>query len=347
MQMAKKSRGARGVGIEDVARAAGVSITTVSHALNNRGHVSERTREKVREVAERMGYAPNRIASALRSQRSHILGFVSDDIATTPFAGRVVLGAQDAAADRDQLLVVVNSNNDAAIEAKQISALLAAQVDAVVFARMFHRDTELPSSLRGVPTVLVDTVDRGGVIPSVVPDEDQIARLAAQTLWDAGHRRIAHVSVTTPGPGADGRADGYRGFMAEAGLEPAIAAVAGRGNAEAGRTAFTELLGRGGARPTAVFSFNDQMAMGVFQAAYFAGIRIPDQLSVVGVDDFEPIAAEMLPALTTVALPHYEMGRWAVDSALAMLDGDEWDGPIQTRLPGRLVVRDSVAPPTA
>ncbi len=344
MHMARKTA-ARSIGIEDVAREAGVSITTVSHALNNRGHVSERTREKVREVAERLGYAPNRIASALRSQRSHILGFVSDDIATTPFAGRVVLGAQDAAAERDQLLVVVNSNHDASIEAKQISALVAQQVDAVVFARMFHRDIDLPAALRGVPTVLVDTVDRGGVIRSVVPDEEQIARLATRTLWDAGHRRIAHLTVTTPGPGADGRASGYRDFMVESGGEPVVVAVSERGNAEAGREAFAEVLRRREQRPTAVFSFNDQMAMGVYQAAFYSGVSIPDQLSVVGVDDFEPIAAEMLPGLTTVALPHYEMGRWAVDAALAMLDGDEGDGPVQTLLPGRLVLRDSVAAP--
>lgn len=344
--MARPAKGAKPVGIEDVARAAGVSITTVSHAMNGRGHVSAKTRERVREVAASLGYAPNRIASALRSQRSHIVGFVSDSIATTPYAGRMVQGAQDAAAARNQLLMVVNSNSDTAIETSQISALMAQQVDAVVYARMFHRDTETPALLRNVPSVLIDTVDENGTIPSVVPDEQQIARLATRTLIDAGHTRIAHLTVATPGPAVDGRIEGYRDTMLEAGLAPVVVAAEGIGNATAGRAAFATLSETAGAASTAVVCFNDPMAMGVYQAAIRAGIGIPDQLSVIGVDDFLPVAAELLPGLTTIALPHYEMGVWAVDTALAMLDaGGPAPDHVESRIAGRLVERGSVAPP--
>lgn len=341
--MSRRTSGAKPVGIEDVARAAGVSITTVSHAMNGRGHVSVKTRERVREVAASLGYAPNRIASALRSQRSHIVGFVSDSIATTPYAGRLVLGAQDAAAARNQLLVVVNSNSDAAIEAAQISALMAQQVDAVVYARMFHRASDTPALLRRVPTVLIDTVDGTGVIPSVVPDEHQIARLATQTLLAAGHTRIAHLTVSTPGPAVDGRIEGYRRTMVDAGLEPLVVAVEGMGNASAGRAAFAQLTA-GGEASTAVFCFNDPMAMGVYQAAIRAGVAIPDDLSVIGVDDFLPVAAELFPGLTTIALPHYEMGVWAVETALAILDGTRAaDAAAESSIAGRLVERGSVA----
>ena len=97
-------RNDRAVGIEDVARAAGVSITTVSHAFSGRGQVAQKTRARILQVAEDLGYAPNRLASSLRTRRSNILGFISDDIATTPYATRVVLGGQEAAAERDQLL---------------------------------------------------------------------------------------------------------------------------------------------------------------------------------------------------------------------------------------------------
>lgn len=343
--MGRAAGGSKPVGIEDVARAAGVSITTVSHAMNGRGHVSVKTRERVREVAASLGYAPNRIASALRSQRSHIIGFVSDSIATTPYAGRVVFGAQDAAAARGQLLVVVNSNSDSAIETAQISALMAQQVDAVIYARMFHRDSDTPAQLRSVPAVLIDTVDTAGAIPSVVPDEQQIARLATQTLLDAGHTRIAHLTVATPGPAVDGRIEGYVATMTDAGLEPVVVAPPGIGNATAGREAFAQLVASGGEAPTAVFCFNDPMAMGVYQATIRAGIGIPDDLSVIGVDDFLPVAAELLPGLTTIALPHYEMGVWAIDTALAMLDGARAaDAGVESRIPGRLVERGSVAP---
>lgn len=334
------------VGISDVARAAGVSITTVSHALNNRGQVSPRTRELVRKVAADLGYAPNRIASALRSQRSNILGFVSDDIATTPFAGRVVLGAQDAAAAADQLLVVVNSNHDPLIEAKQIQALLAQQVDAVIFARMFHRKSEVPQLLANSVVTLVDMVDPRGATPSVVPDEQQMARLATETLMAAGHRRIAHLTIDAEVPAQQGRIEGFRAVMAAAGADGVVLTTADPGDTDAGRRAMSELLARSGPRPTAVFCFNDQMAMGVYQVALAAGISIPEQLSVVSIDDFEPIAAGLLPGLTTVALPHYEMGQWAVEAALALLSGahDPQLAP-QVKLPGRLVARESVVEP--
>jgi LacI family transcriptional regulator len=334
------------IGIADVAREAGVSITTVSHALNGRGHVAPTTTEHVRAVASRLGYAPNRIASALRSRRSNIVGFVSDDIATTPYAGRVVLGAQDAAAAHDQLLVVVNSNNDERVEANQISALLAQQVDAVVYARMFHRETTVPAALDGVPTVLVDTVDSTGVRASVVPDEDQISRLATQTLREAGHRAIVHVTVDTPGPAADRRVAAYRSVMAESGLQPIVIEVGDRGDAAAGRAAFARLSSVATELPTAIFCFNDQMAMGVYQAAQSLGLSIPGDLSVIGIDDFEPVSAELLPGLTTVALPHYEMGHWAVETTLSNLS----EGSARlisgiTRMPGRLVRRGSVTTP--
>lgn len=334
------------VGIAEVAREAGVSITTVSHALSGRGHVSAKTAARVKGIAGRLGYAPNRVASALRSRRSNIVGFVSDDIATTPYAGRVVLGAQDAAAAHDQLLVVVNSNKDVRVEANQISALLAQQVDAVVYARMFHQETVVPDALNGLPTVLVDTVDPTGRCACVVPDEYQIGRLAVQTLLDAGHRAIAHVTVDAPGPAVDGRTLAYRDAMAAAGLQALVIADGDQGRAATGRAAFARITSICAELPTAIFCFNDQMAMGVYQAAQSFGLHIPRDMSIIGVDDFEPVSAELLPALTTVALPHYEMGHWAVETTLASLGGrggEEISGV--TRLPGRLVTRESIALP--
>jgi LacI family transcriptional regulator len=335
------------VGIEDVARAASVSITTVSHALNGRGQVASSTRDRVRRVADELGYRPNRFASALRGQRSQILGFVSDDIATTPFATRVVLGAQDAAAEHGQLLVVVNSNSDRAIESRQISGLLTAQVDAVVYARMFHQGASLlPRELDGIPTALVDTTDERGVIPSVAPDEEQIGRLATETLLAAGHTRIAHLTVSGVGRGSVGRLAGYTAVMRAAGFEPRVFAGGDPGTSAAGRAAFAAMLEAGARDVTAVFAFNDPMAMGVYQGAIRAGISIPEDLSVVGVDDFEPVAAALLPGLTTVSLPHYEMGRWGVRTALALMEATEpSDLPLETRMPGALITRQSVAPP--
>lgn len=345
--------GAKRSGISDVARAAGVSATTVSHALNGRGQVSAATREKVMRAATELGYAPNRIASALRRQRSGLVGFVGDEIATTPFAGRLVLGAQDAAGDLDVLLMVVNSNRDELVERRQINALLAQQVDAIVYAKMFHQAVEVPRELHGVPTVLVDAYDANGAFPAVVPDEKGIAESAMGLLLSAGHRRIAHFTIAAPTPAQVGRLHGYRVALDAAGLpldESLVVRVTAERGAEAtglARAAFGRFLDEGGSC-TAVFCFNDQFAMGVYQAAAQRGLAVPDDLSVVGVDNLEIVAAGLSPSLTTVALPHYEMGRWAVTTAMELVSGrTSVSGPWPLRMPCRVVHRDSVSPPAA
>ncbi len=344
--MASSDAFVKPVGIEDVARAASVSITTVSHALSGRGKVAESTRKRVLEVSRELGYAPNRMASGLRSRRSQIVGLVSDDIATTPFATGVVLGAQDAASERGQLLVVVNSNRDSDIESKQLAALLAAQIDAVVYARMFHEDSsELPPELDRIPSVLVDTTDSRGELRSVVPDEEQIGRLATETLLSAGHTAIAHLTVTGAGRGKTGRATGYEAAMRDAGLQPRVFTGQDTGTSESGRVAFTQMIESASQDVTAVFCFNDPMAMGAYQAAMRMGVSIPADLSFISVDNFEPVAAALQPGLTTVELPHYGMGRWAVDAALAEMISERPAAPLETRLPGKLVTRESITAP--
>ena len=344
------------IGISDVATAAGVSATTVSHALSGQGKVSEQTRSRVERIARELGYAPNRIASALRSRRSGIVGFVSDEIATTPFAGQLVLGAQDAASEAGLLLMVVNSNRDSAVESTQIAALLSQQVDAIVYAKMFHQRVVTPTLLRQVPTVLADAFDPDSRYMSVVPDEVQIATLAVETLVAAGHRDILHFTVEDDTPAKVGRLKGYNHVLDRHGV-PAFQRRVITADVEHGsprtsqtRVAFADFLARE-RPPTAVFCFNDQFAMGVYQAAAAAGLSIPHDLSVVGVDNLEIIAANLAPGLTTVALPHYDMGRWAVTTAAALMAGlgpsgrvDEFE-PHSVKMPCELIERQSIAPP--
>ncbi|MBG6192168.1 LacI family transcriptional regulator [Arthrobacter sp. CAN_A212] len=271
---------------------------------------------------------------------------MSDDLATTPFATRVVLGAQDAASERGQLLVVVNSNRDSTIESRQLTGLLSAQIDAVIYARMFHQDSAtLPHELDRIPSVLVDTTDTRGGIRSVVPDEEQIGRLATETLLTAGHTAIAHLTVSAQGRGSVGRLAGYTAVMREAGMQPRVFAGGDPGTSAAGRAAFAQMIEAEARDITAVFCFNDPMAMGVYQAALHAGLSIPGDLSVISVDNFEPVAGALFPGLTTVSLPHYAMGQWAVMAALAEMEGEVRSAPLETRLPGTLITRDSVAGP--
>jgi len=338
------SNGAR-VGIRDVAAAAGVSVTTVSHALNEAGQLSQETRDRVKRIAGELRYSPNRLASGLRSQRSQIIGFVGDEISTTPYAGRVILGAQEAAAERGCVLMIVNSATDPGLEELEINALLQHQADGIIYARMYHQNLRVPAVLRGTPTVLLDAESGDLDLSSVVPDEVGAARTAVTHLIEAGHRRIGYLANVDDIPASIGRLAGYRQTLLDHGIQIDESLIAtGDATTSGGRAVASELLNRSD-RPTALFCFNDRMGMGAYQAASLAGIRIPDDLSIVSVDNFELVADALLPGLTSVELPHYEMGRWAIERLLAELDAPDPLTPDHVQMYCPLIERGSVAPP--
>jgi LacI family transcriptional regulator len=334
------------VRISDVAAAVGVSNAAVSAALNDveSARISAETRARVREAASRLGYAPNNLARGLRLQRSQMLGFLGDTVATTPYAGRMILGAQDAALSAGRLIVVMNTEGDPALEARALTALLQHPVDGLIYATMFHRKVEMPPRLRETPVVLLDAESVDPAVSSVVPDEAAGAHAAVSELLEHGHRRIGFVTNREPIPATGERLRGYRAALREAGVafDPTLVA-AGEPSAAGGFHAARRLLERPD-RPTGLFCFRDFMTMGVYRAAAEAGMRIPTDLSVVSFDNMEVIATGLFPKLTTVQLPHYEMGAWAVRQLLAVT-GDPPGPAKQVKLAGPLVRRDSVAPP--
>ena len=344
----------RSISIRDVASAAGVSVTTVSHVLNNTtgARVSEETRERVSAVAARLGYAPNKLAQGLRLQRTQILALLSDQIATTPHAGRIILGAQEAASAKGWVVMLLNSGGDPDLEDREINALLQHQVDGVLYATMYHRQVTVPDRLTGTPVVLLDASCTDPRYPSVVPDEVGGGRAAVQELVVAGHRRIGFTTNVDDIPATHGRLVGYRQALADAGIAfaPELVIVE-ESDTPGGYRAALELLRRPD-RPTGLFCFNDRMAMGAYRAAYELGLRIPDDVSVVGFDNQELIADGLYPGLTTVALPHYEMGAWAVNTMIEMLDEAQparrrRRKSSQTTMECPIVRRDSVAAPPA
>jgi LacI family transcriptional regulator len=342
----------KNVGIRDVAKLAGVSVTTVSHVLNDtpQMRVAPETRARVREAAETLGYGPNRAARALRTNRSGLLGLLSEEIATTPHAGRIILGAQDAAREHDLTLVIINAErgSDDSAHREEVQTLIERQVEAVLYATMYHRRVSLPPNLQGVPAVLIDSTDRAGIVPAVVPDEVGGATAAVSHLVDAGHRRIAFLNNDDDVPATHERLVGFRQVMSDRGI-PIDESLIVQAPSETlpGYALAREVLARHD-RPTALFCYNDRMAMGAYRAAAELGLDIPNDLSIVGFDNQELIAANLFPGLTTVALPHYEMGAWAVETLVRLLRGEAdhkllADQP--TRLDCPLVVRGSVAAP--
>lgn len=336
------------IGIRDVAREAGVSVTTVSHILNNKesARASDETRERVRATAARLGYGPNRMARSLRMQRSEMIGLLSEDIATTPHAGRIILGAQDAAREAGLTIVLINTTESRSDTDRDIDALLRQQVDGVLYATMYHRALELPAQLSQIPTVLIDLEDLSGRLTGVVPDEIGGAHNAVQELIDHGHRRIGFVTNIEDVPATRGRLAGYRETLEAAGIAFDESLVVARpSETPGGYEAALEILSAED-RPTALFCYNDRMAMGVYRAAAELGLRIPADLSVVGFDNQEIVADGLFPSLTTVALPHYEMGQWAMKRLIGILSDSEV--PVESAvLPCPLVRRESVAAPHA
>ncbi|HOZ59333.1 MAG TPA: LacI family DNA-binding transcriptional regulator [Nakamurella multipartita] len=340
--------------LRDVADRSGFSITTVSQVLNDvpGKRIPDATRDRVRAAATELAYRPNRLAQGLRLQRSNTLGFVSDKIATTPYAGEVILGAQDAAAEHGDLLLLMNSNSDPGLEEREIRALQERQVDGIIFASEYHRVITPPDALQGTPAVLLDARSVRGDVSSVVPDEVGGALAAVRELIAAGHQRIAFLNNVDDIPATALRLQGFRQGLNEAGRRlRAGMVVTAASTPGAGYDAAQQLLDQPRAgRPTAIFCFNDRMAMGTYQAAAELGLRIPDDLSVVGFDNQELIAANLRPGLTTVALPHYAMGQWAVAALLDLIDAQadpsQKRQPIrEEKLPCPLVRRASVGPP--
>jgi LacI family transcriptional regulator len=330
----------------DVARAANLSPTTVSFVINDvpSANIPAETRQRVWQAVRALGYRPNAAAKSLRTQRTDLIGFVTDEIAITPFAGEVIKGAQEAAWANGKLLVIVNtgvvSGDDDTLPAAAVEALLERQVEGIIYGAMFHQRVRPPINLRDAPTVLLDCFTAERDLTSVVPDERGGGRLATQHLIDHGHRRIGLINVNEGIPAAAGRLAGYLAALEANGLpfDPALIHD-GDATASGGYYWAHVLLGQPDP-PTAIFCGNDRMAMGAYDALRELGLRVPEDVSVVGFDNQEIIAAYLRPALTTVALPHYAMGRWAVEHLLSAQEGA---APVQHVIACPLVARASVA----
>ena len=333
--------------MRDVAAAAGVSVTTVSHVLNEvpGKRIPTQTRDRVRAAAEGLGYRHNHLARGLRLGRSQTLALVSDVVATTPFAGQMILGAQEAAAKVGWVLMLVNTSRDPALEEREIRSLLERQVDGFLYATMFHRIVEVPRLLADTPTVLLDARSVDGSVSSVVPDEVTGGRTAVEELLRHGHRRIGFLTNLDDIPATTGRLEGYRQALAAAGIAfDERLVVADASDSHGGERAARRLL-TGPDRPTGIFCFSDRMAMGAYHVAAELGLRIPQDLSVVGFDNQAFVADGLRPELTTLALPHYEMGAWAAEQLLQEIDVEAPVTPSHQSLPCPIVRRSSVGPP--
>jgi len=325
----------------DVARLAGVSRTTVSLVINEIPHASfpQETRKRVWAAVEQLGYRPNAMARGLRSTRSHTLGLITGDIATTPFAVDIIRGAQNAALAHKKMLLVFDTEGNEEVEQTGFDMLQGWGIEGLIYATNFHRAVEPGIDLHSLPSVMVDCFIPNRTLPSVVPDEVQGGHTATEALLKAGHRRIGFVNGIPDLPASIGRLEGYQRALADHAVAYDESLVlAGDWQQESCYEATHKLFALA-EPPTALFCGNDWMAMGAYDALKELGLSIPDKVAVVGFDNREVIAAHMRPPLTTVALPYFEMGYWGVDYLIRALEEGHKPEPVQHMLPCPLVLR--------
>ncbi|HEV2417457.1 MAG TPA: LacI family DNA-binding transcriptional regulator [Terriglobia bacterium] len=340
--------------MRDVARLAGVSVATVSTVINGKNGVSARLTRRVQQAVQALNYHPDHVARSLRVRQTHTIGMVMPQIAS-PFFAEVLRGAEDLAAQQGYSVLICNSRGDEGQEKSHLSTLISRRVDGILLASEDPHFAHHWFAPRRVPLVLFDRIP-GGFKGTVVTTNNTLASYeATRHLISLGHQRIGVIAGPPDISTSDERLEGFRKAMSEASLLVREEYFK-RGNykLEGGYQCALELT-KLALPPTALFSFNYEMTLGVMRALSEAGIGCPKQVSVLGFDDFVAgldgfsWATMFSPKLTTVAQSSYELGRRAMQILLGKIspgDGEEdesEDGIV--RLPAELRVRESTAPP--
>ena len=327
------------VTIRDVARLAGVSVTTVSHVLNGSRYVEPETKGRVRRAVEQLGYRPNLLARGLRRRETATIGLLIPDN-SNPFFAEVARVIEDAGFAAGYSVILCNSDLSEEKQARYIDVLLAKQVDGLILISSGFGPARLERILGArVPVVIVDRELSGVPVDQVIVDNDQGGCFAGEYLVRLGHRRIGCIAGPSDITPSAGRLTGFRRALSAAGVELALdAIVRGDGRYASGDDAMAELIRRD-LGLTAVFAHNDLMAIGALSALRRAGLRAPEDISVIGFDNILQAAA-MAPALTTIAQPVVELGQVSVRLLLDQI-GQRTEQPSCIVLPTTLVERES------
>ena len=339
---AEQGRDQRRVTMKDVARRAGVSQPTVSFVLNDRRDVSvaDETRARVLQAAKDLNFQPNRAARALRSNKSYTIGVIANRIVSQPYAGPIILGVQRAVQPAGYVCFVVETSDTPNATEAAVQNLIAQGVAGLIYAAPGPEPIRAAATESDVRTIFVNCwADNAKDAPQILADEYQGGRDAAAATFAMGHRRVVYLGGPADDYACKERERGLSDAARDAGVDPAgIRREHGDYHVHAGYDLATKVLAED--RPTALVCGNDRMAVGALMAAHAAGLDCPGDVSIVGFDDQPDIANQLHPPLTTVALPHLQMGLTAGELLLA----DE--EPQGTRLiPCTYVPRGSLAAP--
>ncbi|MEM7694206.1 MAG: LacI family DNA-binding transcriptional regulator [Pseudomonadota bacterium] len=337
--------------MHDIARVAGCSQTTVSLVLNNNESVkiSDLTKARVLKAAKTLGYAaPARGTAGAPKKRPMLLegpiAFVVDDLTSSPEMVNAFNGVRQAVRETGNLVLLAETQNNAEIEPRTIQYFFDLKVVGIIYAALFTRRITIPDILRqaDVPVLLLNCFSDDLTFPAVIPGEVAAGHTATNALLRAGHTRVATITGEPFMECAAGRTTGYRSALASADIpfDPDLV-VEGNWLPSSGHAGAQRLMALK-SPPTAIFCQNDRMAIGCYEALKEAGLKIPDDISVMGFDDDET-ARHLSPPLTSMILPTRAMGRWVVEQLFHGPTGDQRHPLV--KLECELVERDSVAPP--
>jgi LacI family transcriptional regulator len=326
----------------EIAERARTSLKTVSRVINRDPLVNAKTREKIEAIIAEIGYEPNQAARMMRSQRSNVIGFIADRVATTSSSIDLIRGAQDAAWERGKQMMLFNIEQDAPSHRMADSQLAAFRAEAVIYAARFHQPVRLPPS--SVPRILLNCFDPDGRHSAVIPDDYSLARGLADIVFSRGFRRPVFLNLPRTIVAAGLRAAGISDAARERGIDmgPRIfTAVDERDGTTvfAARKLLRKLMAEQTKdRPDVIICGQDILAMEVYFDLAELGLKVGRDVAIASFDNLDPIANLLKPGLSTMELPYYDMGRAAMFAAI-----DNPGGRPQTlRLQGRFVDRESL-----
>jgi LacI family transcriptional regulator len=330
------------VTMSDVAHQAGVSLMTVSRVINNKGDVSSETRQRILEIIANLGYRPSAIARSLATKETCTIGLVIPDV-TNPFFADITRGVEHLAYSEGYHVFLCNTEEDPLRELTVIQSLEEKRVDGLILCSSRLEEEKLADVLTNLPAVVLinrrlnqtgeDTVD------SVSLDDEQGGWLATQHLIQRGHQRIGLLAGPVASYSGVGRRKGYLAALQEAGISHEVGWLSNcQPSVEGGYEATYAMLAKY-PQISALFCFNDLVAVGALQACEELERRIPEEFAIVGHDDI-PLAALVSPALTTCRVPRYELGAKAVNALLERFK-DRPGGCHQSVLQPELIIRES------
>ncbi len=319
--------------------AAGVSAKTVSRVVNTDPHVSPATRARVQEVVARLGYRPNPLARGLATRKTRSIGLVIADI-SNPFFPEVVRGVEDEATPRGYHVILLDTDEDRSKEVRSIEFLLTEHVDGLIVCGSRAPRSILLDVARRLPLVLINRTLPGQIAWTVMTDNYVGGRQATSHLLSLGHRRIGYLGGPGFSQASRDRLHGYRAALKHYGLpyDPQLIAI-GRPDISGGGDVAARLIGLH-EPPTALFSYDDLMAIGAVEEITRRGLRVPEDAAVVGFDDIE-LAKFATPPLTTISQPKYRLGREATRLLLALLSEEHAPWRRTLVLAPTLIVRTS------